>query len=72
VFSPPLTHCRQSREEEETASDGTDDALREEELVVFMRNGSHHYAEDMQKGADGDGDAGAVHVAEDAGYWALS
>lgn len=57
--------------EEGAVADGTADALGQEDLVVFRGDGGHHYAEDVEDGADEDDVAGAVVVEEDADEGAL-
>jgi hypothetical protein len=48
--------------EEKTAAYGADDGLRKKNLVVFLRDGCHHQAEDMQERADSEGYSWTVVV----------
>jgi hypothetical protein len=66
-----LDDWQRTWKEQETTSNGADDALCQKELVVLVRNGRHHYAKDVQDGSDGEGNAWAISVADNSCHWAL-
>jgi hypothetical protein len=63
--------CERTREEEKTTSYRTTHALRQEELVVLLGYRSHHQTKHVHKGAEENGEAGAICVRYHACYWAL-